>query len=104
MLQVAMVHVPDELRWVDVPDRKTKTKQKVAVMLLVLADASGTISLELWRDRAETVFQTLNGWQADAGEDIVWAEVRYAWVRNDQGRCVPAMRRLLGNDRTSVTR
>ena len=73
-------------------------------MSLVLADASGPISLELWRDRAEIVFQTLNDWQVDAGEDIVCVDVRYAWVRNEQGRCVPAMRRLLGNDRTTVTR
>ena len=104
MVRAAVVYVPDELRWVDVTDRKTKAQQKVAVMSLVLADASAPIALELWRDRAETVFQALNSWQLDAGEDIVWVEVRYAWVRSEQGRCVPAMRRLMGNDRTTVTR
>jgi hypothetical protein len=104
VLKAAVVYVPDELRWVDVTDRKTKTQQKVAVVSLVLADVSGPIALELWRDRAETVFQALEAWQAAAGDEIVWVEVRYAWVRNEPGRCVPSMRRLIGNDRTIVTR
>ena len=103
VLKAAVMYYPDDLRWVDVTDRKTKQKQKVAVMNVLLADVSGPITLELWREPAESVFRLLCKWEEEGTNDTLWVEVSNVWIRGEKDRYIPSMRRLCANERTKVT-
>ena len=103
VLKAAVMHYPDDISWVDVTNRRTKQKQKVAVMSILLADASGPITLEVWRELAESVFQLFSKWEEKATNDTLWVEVSNVWIRDEKDRYIPSMRRLCANERTKVT-
>ena len=92
----------EEPRMVSITDRKTKSQMEIAIVSILLADSTGPITMELWREQAEIVFRNLNLWTGESN-DTVWVEVRHMWCRAEKGICIPSMRKLVGNDRTSVT-
>ena len=99
-----VLHYPEEPRWGTITDRKTKAQSQVPVVSVMLADASGPILLELWRDAADRVLRELAGWASGSNDALVWVEVRYAWCRAIPGRVIPALRKLVANDRTTMVR
>ena len=70
----------------------------------MLADNSGPIMLELWRESAVTIFrflQVLN----NKDEDVIIIKLHYFTTRNMYegiGRVIPPMRMITGNIRTEV--
>ena len=101
LLKVAVLDFPAEPRWVTVTDKKSKAEEKVAVVSILVADATGPIAFEIWRNPAETVLQNLIAWSA-ATEETVWVEMQYLWSRAEFGACIPPTRKLVGHERTSV--
>ena len=99
-----VLHYPEEPRWGTITDRKTKAQSQVPVVSVMLADASGPILLELWRDAADSALRELADWASGSNDALVWVEVRYAWCRAIPGRVIPALRKLVANDRTTMVR
>ena len=52
-LTVVVLNHSEELRWTTVTDRMTKAQSQVPIVSVMLADSSGPILLDLWRDCAE---------------------------------------------------
>ena len=102
VVKAAVLHFV-EPHMVTVPDRKTKASVDVAVISILLADSTAPILLELWRDAAEKAFRELTQWLTESN-DTLWVEVRYMWVRTEKGVCHPSIRKLIGNERTTITR
>ena len=99
-----VLHYPEAPRWGTVTDRKTKSQIQVPVVSVMLADASGPILFELWRDAADSAFRDLTSWASSSNDALMWVEVRHAWCRAIPGRVIPALRKLVGNDRTTMVR
>ena len=52
-LTAVVLNHSEELRWTTVTDRMTKAQSQVPIVSVMLADSSGPILLDLWRDCAE---------------------------------------------------
>ena len=103
-LTVVVLNHSEELRWTTVTDRMTKAQSQVPIVSVMLADSSGPILLELWRDGAENALRDLVGWSSASNDELVWVEVRYAWCLAIQGRVIPVVRKMVANERTTIVR
>ena len=74
------------------------------VVSVMLADASGPILLEVSRDGSENALRDLIGWTAASQVSQIWVKVCYAWCRAIPGRVIPALRKLVANERTTIAR
>jgi hypothetical protein len=101
-LQAVVLHLPEQVRWVTVTNRRTKEVENVAVISVLLADRTGPIVLDLWRRLAEDTLRDCEAWSSTNTEQLLM-EVRYFWVRSDSKLCVPQTRKLASNDRTVVS-
>ena len=71
-LTVVVLNHSEELRWTTVTDRMTKAQSQVPIVSVMLADFSGPILLDLWRDCAEmtsSLFTTEHRLGARGGRD-----------------------------------
>ena len=59
-VQERILQAPKEPTWIKVKDRYTKQEELVPVVSLLLADRTGPIVLELWRNSAESMVRDLN--------------------------------------------
>ena len=100
-VQGRILQAPDEPKWVNITDRRTKQQELVPVITILLADRTGPIVLELWRNTAESLLQDLNA-KEDPDDEGVIIEVRRCWVRTENKVCIPQTRKLASNERTSV--
>ena len=69
----------------------------------MVADSSGPILLELWRDAVDPVLRDVYTW-TEEGHDPLWVEIRYVWCRNIRGLVMPTMKKLVSNERTVISR
>ena len=103
MLQAVVLDFPSEPRWATVQDRKSKTEGQVAVVSVLLFDGSGPIILELWREQAERALRDLLTWSEES-ENVIWMDIQHVWCRGSRGKVMPAMHKLVANERTVWTR
>ena len=99
-LQALVLYFPDEPRWVGVMNRRTNESENVPVLSLLLADRTGPIILDLWRNVAEDTLRRLEGWTGNDSEHPL-LEIRHFVVR-EMKSCVPRIMKLGSNDRTRV--
>ena len=68
-IETRFQHCDSETRWASVPDQnakpKSKRKDSVAVLTVVLADRTGYTCLELWRDVAMNICEMAHDWLED---------------------------------------
>ena len=90
-VQGRILQAPDEPKWVNITDRRTKQQELVPVVTILLADRTGPIFLDLWRNTAENLLQDLNA-KGDPDDEGVIIEVRRCWVRTENKVCIPQTR------------
>ena len=104
VLTAYVLHVPEAPRLVDVPNKKTKSSESVPVVSVLLADRTGPISLDLWRNAAEDVLRDYRAWSGENSGPML-VEWRGFAVRRFARKDVPffpePMRKLSGTDKTT---
>ena len=61
-VEVRVLFAPSELRWSSIQNRLTRQVEQVPVMTVVLADRTGPILFEVWREQAEKFHRQLLEW------------------------------------------
>ena len=105
-LKCVVLHYPSELRWVKTEDKKTRQAVDVAVLNVLVADGTGPIHLELWRNAAETTWKDLEEWSCLNSETLC-VEVQHFWANpltEERQPSIPAARKLISNIRTKIVR
>lgn len=99
--EARLLFCPEEPRWVTVTDYKTKETMKVPTASILIADNTGPIILELWRQMCESTLPSLLEWdEQNAG--IVWIVAQNVQPTAWKGVCKPAMKRLRTTEDTSI--
>ena len=103
-IEARFLYCDSETRVVSDSKAKIKSKKKgpVAVLTLVLADRTGYICLELWRDVATSVCEIAQEWLADEG--AVYLRISNFAVVEDRRKFLSKNCKLTGDDRTLVER
>ena len=104
-LQAHVLHYPSETRLVMVRDRRTGTQESVSVMSILLADRTGPILLEFWREAADETLHQLTTWETGlpCGK-LLMVDVQRFVVREDSRIHSTSMRKLHSNEHTTVKR
>ena len=104
-LEARVLHVPSELRYVTIPNRYTGQAENVGVMTVLLADRTGPILFEAWRESAETLLRDFSQWesQQDSLAPLL-VEVQRFEARDDSRVHKTPMRKLHSSEHTTVTR
>ena len=101
-----VMYVPDEVRWLEVPNKKTNTKEQVAMCTVTLADQSGPILVDFWRQGAQNALRDLKTWDESTEEAVLVRMNRFHIRPLARRDCpsVPLANKLVGNDRTTLMR
>ena len=104
-LEARVLHVPPEPRQSTVSNRYTGKDEQVPVITVVLADRTGPILFEAWRDAAEKIHRDLLQWESDVSdEQCVLVHVERFDVRDDTRARQTTMRKPHSTDSTTVKR
>ena len=102
-LSGVVLHVQDDLRYAEVENRKTHTKDSVAVMSIILADGTGPVVVDFWRELAENVHNTLHDW-ISSSNGMVGIRLSACSVRSELRTCVPRSRKLVASQDCLMTK
>ena len=106
-LECFVLFAPAEVSWVQVAARGSSGSEQAAVLNVLLADRTGPIILDLWREDAHTFLRDLDEW-ISAGTDCPMVCVRNFRISRGEALrkdaiCVPPMRKISGGDRTKLS-
>ena len=102
-MEAMVLHNPPECRLVNVPNKLTGGKDRVFVVSVLLADRSGPVALEAWREHAEKLVRDFAMWSKQTSGPVL-VQVHHFDVREDNRPHTGAMRKMHSNDCTKVTR
>jgi hypothetical protein len=101
--EVYLLYFSENLRWVDVKDRKSGVVEKVPVLTCVFGDCTAVIQGDLWRDRAETYLTRFQEW-CGVAEEPVLLELSHFGVKKENRRSLVATRQLAFNNKSVLSR
>ena len=100
ILECYLLHVPDEARWVDTKNKKSNTTESTPVLTVVVADRSGPVTMDLWRDAAQDLLREVEQWKTQGCEPFC-IEVSHFWLRGDtRNKWVTPVVKLVNSSRT----
>ena len=100
-LEAYVLHFPNELRQVTVTDQRTQKTEQVGAMTVLLADRTGPILLEAWRDVADNILSIFLQMENDSFPLEVFAvEVSGFAVDHERRTHVGFMRKLHATKKT----
>lgn len=102
-LQAYLLYFSPEPRWVDVRDRKTGQQERVPVLSCMVADCTGAVQADLWRQAAELYLPRFMQW-SDESDDPVLLEISRFGTRAEKRRTLRTIKQLSINEQTSITR
>ena len=104
-LEACVLHVPSELRYTSIDNRYSGQSEQVSVISILLADRTGPILFEAWRESAETLLHDLSQMelQQDTATPLL-IELRRFDARDDSRVHQTPMRKLHSNEHCTVTR
>ena len=70
-VECVVLYYDEQSRVVNVWDARLKTWGRVNVVTLLLADRTGPIHMDFWRDRADKILHDLNDWSEQTDSQIV---------------------------------
>ena len=102
-LEARVLHVPAEPRQSTVSNRFTGQEEQIAVITVVLADRTGPIMFEAWRESAEKLLRDLLQWENEVSDEQgVLIHLERFDVRNETRARQTTMRKLYSTDFTTV--
>ena len=101
-IEAIVLFCASEVRWATVTDQRNQNKENVPVLTVVLADRTGYVCLELWRDVAVNICEMAREWGEEASK--VTVRVSDFGIGEEKKRFVGKACHLTGDDRTTVKR
>ena len=104
-LEAIVLHCPTEPRYVNVTNRSTGQKEPVALLTVLVADTTGPVAFEAWRDSADQLLRNCSEW-GDQLQDAqqLYVELQRFDAREDTRAHQVPMRRLPSTEQTIVSR
>jgi len=104
-LRGKVMHYSDDPRLVTMRNKTTGLQEPISVLSVLLADRTGPIMLECWREKAEETLRLLSMWsQSCPDNEPLQIEVQRALVREDSRAHPTPMRKLYTTDQTVIQR
>jgi len=104
-LRAHVMHFYEQLRIVHMRNKSTGMQEPTNVMSVLLADKTGPIMLECWREKAEETLRQLSTWSHACGDnEALLLEVQRAVVREDNRAHPTPMRKLYAAEHTVIQR
>ena len=103
-LEAYVLYTPQELAVRKVPNKITKKEDQVFALSILLADRTGPITLEYWRDDAEKTHALLRKWEKEKTnpQQPLIVEVERFALQNDSRTHHTAMRKMIGTNKTMM--
>jgi hypothetical protein len=101
-----LLYYPDALRWASVTNNRNRSQEIVPVLNVLLADQTGPVQMELWRQAAVDAFHNFELWTAEPFVPVPIVVSRFV-VRNLARRnvmCFPPSRRIVSSNKTAIRR
>ena len=83
VLECVVLYYDEQPRVVNVWDARVKAWGRVNVVTLLLADRTGPIHMDVWRDSADKILQDLTNW-SEGTESPLIVEFKKFYVRSDK--------------------
>ena len=105
VLQAYVLHFSDLPRYANVSARGPKEAEKIAVLSVLLADGTGPIVFDAWRNLAVNALNSLVEWEKDEDDAApICVEIRGFVVREESRHHVSPIRKISSNDQTTIQR
>jgi hypothetical protein len=104
-LEAFVLHAPTEPRWQSITNRLTGQAEAVAVVTVLLADRTGPILFEAWRENAESMCRNFLNWQEnDTRNSPLYVSIERFEIREDARAHQTPTRKLHSTEHLSITR
>ena len=104
-LEAFVLHAPTEPRWQSITNRLTGQAEAVAVVTVLLADRTGPILFEAWRENAESMCRNFLNWQEnDAGNTPLYVSMERFEIKEDARAQQTPTRKLHSTEHLTITR
>ena len=100
-LEAYILHYNEEPRWISATNKKTREPESIPVLDVLVADRTGPICIQLWRDAAEKAVHDFPAWSSGRDE-LVILEIKQFWVKEETRRHCTPVRKLHSNERTML--
>ena len=101
-LEVYLLHHDEDLRYVDVTDRKSGLSSRVPIISCLLADCTGAIMMDCWRQQAEALLPRFKEWAAEANGNLILLEVQKFGAKAEYRRSCKPCRVLTFGERAEI--
>ena len=101
ILEGYVLFAPEEARWIDTQNKKSRTSELIPVLTLLVADRTGPVLVDLWRGAAEKMLKDQIVWKKDSEEPLL-LEVNRFWIRGDRAKWKTPFVKVVSNDKTEI--